>query len=900
MKLFLLVILFTIVRITTGIRCLTCYNARSDEECKAKGKVVECDANALEDACQNSVRKDGRGVLITKTCKQSAACYSNFEQNPRDAVTKMQCNMYYDHVVCRCCCYKDSCNLDTHTCAEDCRTTKVPSNGDRVCLYKERYTELESVCTYSCNKGYTMIGSPKSTCESENGFTKWSKPTPYCKVTSCKPEHKQMFNGRVVCSDSNNRGSVCKFTCRYGFRRIGKFSLTCLDTNKWSGKPPYCQSIRCNPPRTSLKNGKVRCTNYNVVGSVCRYQCNFGYELKGRKFSKCLDDGDDDVIGKWNTKVPTCILVKPKCKPVGQIENGQVTCSKGNELKSTCTYECEYGYGLIGSSETTCVSSGIGQPDWSEKPPICKLLQCDGIMPPLNGEMYFCEPKTKYGIDHSCFFDCNQDFLRNGASIITCYEVGSGIADWDDKVPTCEPITCEERGDILNGEKKCTNSNIKGSVCSYTCNIGYTLIGESTIACLTDEQKFEAAKWEFDQPICKEVTCNPPHIAPDFGDVTCSNGNLHGSECTFSCPTIEHVLVGNDVSTCFDDQNGDLNGNWDNPAPVCLLVDCVNKPADFYQGSVICSDGQNLGSVCTFKCSVNYRLVGPFQSSCVLNPDGTMSFDQPSPVCEAITCEDQGTLEHGFYECTDGNKVESDCEFTCEGDYVVYPPSSFINTCHFDTEEEKYDWSLPKPCCTKPCPPFINKDILVAMDTAYGLNTLEFTLELQFLSDYFSSYDTNKDMGKVSIMRYGEEESKFIFEGKHAALMASDLIENQTYSYSTESVKRTDKLKMLDTILEHQNNNEFGFAASSLEKAALIIVTSPATTFNSQIKRRAEQIRQSGVDVFTVAIGKSNEMLQLVKAITPDEDKYKILNNHEELIENFDAISSVFCPEPCS
>ena len=54
---------------------------------------------------------------------------------------------------------------------------------------------------------------------------------------------------------------------------------------------------------------------------------------------------------------------------------------------------------------------------------------------------------------------------------------------------------------------------------------------------------------------------------------------------------------------------------------------------------------------------------------------------------------------------------------------------------------------------------------------------------------------------------------------------------------------------MLDTILQHQNNNEFGFAASSLEKAALIIVTSPATTFNSQIKRRAEQIRQSGVDV---------------------------------------------------
>ena len=49
-----------------------------------------------------------------------------------------------------------------------------------------------------------------------------------------------------------------------------------------------------------------------------------------------------------------------------------------------------------------------------------------------------------------------------------------------------------------------------------------------------------------------------------------------------------------------------------------------------------------------------------------------------------------------------------------------------------------------------------------------------------------------------------------------------------------------------------------------------------------------------------MAVRKSDEMLQLVKAITPDEEKYKILNNHEELIENFNVISSVFCPEPCS
>ena len=53
-----------------------------------------------------------------------------------------------------------------------------------------------------------------------------------------------------------------------------------------------------------------------------------------------------------------------------QIANGKVTCSSKNNLKSTCSYECDYGFALIGSSQTIC--EGLGKPDWSNKPPICK------------------------------------------------------------------------------------------------------------------------------------------------------------------------------------------------------------------------------------------------------------------------------------------------------------------------------------------------------------------------------------------------------------------------------------------------------------------------------------------------------------------------------------------------
>lgn len=40
--------------------------------------------------------------------------------------------------------------------------------------------------------------------------------------------------------------------------------------NKWSSERPICRSIRCNPKQTKLEFGEVHCTNYNVVGSICK------------------------------------------------------------------------------------------------------------------------------------------------------------------------------------------------------------------------------------------------------------------------------------------------------------------------------------------------------------------------------------------------------------------------------------------------------------------------------------------------------------------------------------------------------------------------------------------------------------------------------------------------------
>lgn len=54
--------------------------------------------------------------------------------------------------------------------------------------------------------------------------------------------------------------------------------------------------------------------------------------------------------------------------------------------------------------------------------------------------------------------------------------------------------------------------------------------------------------------------------------MSCSNDNFHGSVCTFECPRIDMILIGPKTSTCLDDEDGDDEGNWNNPPPICQSI----------------------------------------------------------------------------------------------------------------------------------------------------------------------------------------------------------------------------------------------------------------------------------------------------------------------------------------
>ena len=59
-----------------------------------------------------------------------------------------------------------------------------------------------------------------------------------------------------------------------------------------------------------------------------------------------------------------------------------------------------------------------------------------------------------------------------------------------------------------------------------------------------------------------------------------------------------YFLVGEPVSICVDDNDGDERGEWDNEPPRCIAINCEPAHVDPENGNVDCSDGNTLGSRC--------------------------------------------------------------------------------------------------------------------------------------------------------------------------------------------------------------------------------------------------------------------------------------------------------------
>lgn len=446
----------------------------------------------------------------------------------------------------------------------------------------------------------------------------------------------------------------------------------------------------------------------------------------------------------------------------------------------------------------------------------------------------------------------------------------------------------------MNGAIDCTAGRRLGSVCTHTCNIGYNLNGQVDIGCNKDPLNEFQGKWTHPPPVCEPVTCVPRHIAPDFGTVECSNDNFHGSVCLFACPELERQLIGSATSTCVDDQDGDLFGNWDNPAPVCELVDCREAPAIPESGTRLCSDGQKLGSVCEFKCSVYHDMIGAATSTCVRNDDGTFAFDNPPPTCVAITCEEQGPLENGKKECSGGNLVESRCAFSCDEGYELHPPSSTENVCALSADGSTYAWNIPMPCCALPCPPNALVDVVMAVEFSEQ-SALEWNMQRDFVSNFVSQFNIGADDALVSVFRYGTQidaDTEVPLNGD-AAQMASFLAQNAGLSGAGTSAS-------VLAAMEHMLSGSFTLDAGDRPGVpnVAVFVTMGAVADTAAVEMTSSVMREAGIEVYAVGVGMSDA--SALVSITGDASRTATVVDSSGLFNLVDPFTKSICPNPCA
>ncbi|XP_054142213.1 P-selectin [Melozone crissalis] len=430
-----------------------------------------------------------------------------------------------------------------------CPVLSAPDQGEMHCSHLHGNFTYGSVCAFSCQTGFALVGLQSREC---TALGTWTGNTSHCEAVTC-PVLRAPEKGELNCSHVHGDftfGSTCAFSCQKGFVLKGPESRECTATGIWTGDATRCEAITC-PVLRGPDQGELNCSHVHgdfTFGSTCAFFCQKGFVLKGPESRECT------ATGTWTGDATRCEAIA--CPVLSAPDQGEMHCSHlhGNfTYGSVCAFSCQTGFALVGLQSRECTALGT----WTGNTSHCEAVTCPVLRAPEKGELNCSHIHGDFTFGSTCAFSCQKGFVLMGSDSHKCTATGT----WTGDAPRCEAIKCSALTTPKMGQAACSHVHgdfTFGSTCAFSCQKGFVLKGPESRECT------DTGTWTGDPTHCKAISC-PVLSPPSRGQLSCSHvhGNFtYNSTCIFSCEE-GFVRMGAEMLQC------EATGNWTRDPPVC-------------------------------------------------------------------------------------------------------------------------------------------------------------------------------------------------------------------------------------------------------------------------------------------------------------------------------------------
>lgn len=887
------------IQSSEGLRCWTCENTDL-KNCILNGKPEQCD-NENEHACQTEIRMSGGKPLIVKTgCKQGNACKNNNRQNPGAAWNPTQCNRGYANSVCRCCCAGPLCNKrkryllcdiksprrtrlhDPMPGSLQMRMEKVcpeypphPVNGKRTC---QGGISLRSFCKFTCNEGYTMFGRDLTVCVQRGNKYIWNRSPPTCERTDiCRHLPKEPKNGFMECGGDGELGTVCGFACNFGYSLRGSATTICVQKGKfagWSHETPVCLPFCEMSELSTPLMGARKCTGEGEIGTICSFQCNEGYKMKGYVNSVCIG-GENG--GKWTHPTRDCLGI---C--THDLETpwkGHMTCEGEGEVGTACYFTCQEHYKLIGERVSVCQDNSSG-PNWNNEPPKCEPLCRDFPESPEYGKVE-CSGRE---LGAACSFQCQYGTRLVGETSTTCVRMYSD-AIWLNESPICEPICTSFHDPPQNGSIGCEGDGKVGTACDFECDIGFRLLGNSSSECIRISD--EEAMWSCPPPICSAI-CHIMPEAPENGQVVCDGDGSIGTSCVFICDD-EYEIVGESTTTCESVSGG---AGWStNPARCKPIPKCEMDIAP-ENGKIICEGTGESGTNCRIFCDADHKIEGNNSLTCFRHGDEAF-WDNEIPICQEIEpeCSPIGDLPHGRVVCdSDVLRKGTTCKFECsEVGYELLSQSGSDTKCI--GQGKKLNWSAEKPCCVE-CKN-VQKDIVIAMDSSGSISPKNWEKMKEFVINIVRKFNVSNQDVQFCVFQFSTSPRSdgLMYFGRYKKYQLIQQIgKMKRMASGTETGKGLEYAQK--RLMDRTNRKDVD--------DMIWVLTDGETEDMDKLEKASKRLRRKHVEILALAINPTENFVEQMTKMTGSKDNVLVAPNMQSLgAELASRVAVKICKQNC-